>query len=138
MGLIRIDYHPSRTQLAVFGVLWLVFFGAIGAVVLGSGGSIGAAVGLWGLAVLVPAVGWIAPAFMRIVYVGMALAAFPVGFVVSHLVLAAVYYLVLTPIGLLMRAVGYDPLARDFDTDAQSYWVAREPTSDLRQYFRQF
>ena len=58
--------------------------------------------------------------------------------VVSYTVLAMVFYLVLTPIGLLMRLVGYDPMSRRFDKDAASYWVPREGSRKVGRYFRQF
>jgi hypothetical protein len=57
------------------------------------------------LAVAVPAVGWFSPRFLRLVSVGMSYAAFPVGFVVSHVVLALVYYGVLTPIIIVLLLV---------------------------------
>ena len=96
------------------------------------------AVVLWGLAVVVPVFGWLVPAFMRLVYLGMSYAAWPIGFVVSHVILGLVYYLVFTPIGLIMRLVGYDPMARGFDRDGDSYWIERQPeTTDPARYFRQ-
>jgi Saxitoxin biosynthesis operon protein SxtJ len=138
MNLIRIEYHPTRAQLAVFGLIWTVFFGVLGAVILGRGGSLGVATGVWAAAIVVPAIGWIEPRFMRMVYLGMALLTLPIGFVLSYVILGAVYYLVLTPTGLLMRAMKYDPMKRRFDDDAESYWIARKPKSDLKSYFRQF
>jgi hypothetical protein len=36
--------------------------------------------------------------------------------------LAAVYYLVVTPIGLVSRLI-HDPLSRRWNRDAQSYWI---------------
>lgn len=68
----------------------------------------------------------------------MAYLAFPVGLVVSFLILAAVYYLVLTPTGLVMRPVGYDPMHRRFDAQAGSYWSPRQSPRDPGRYFRQF
>ncbi|MBN2476926.1 MAG: hypothetical protein JXB62_20125 [Pirellulales bacterium] len=138
MSLIRIDHHPSRRQLAQFGLLWLVFFGAVGGIVLGKWGSVSAAGVVWAAAVVVPVVGWIVPPIMRIVYVGMAYAAFPIGFVLSHVILALVYYVVLTPIGLLMRLFGYDPMRRRFEPDTESYWLPHEPDDRPDRYFRQY
>ena len=58
---------------------------------------------------------------------------------VSHVVLALVYYLVFVPIGLLMRLFGYDPMKRGFDPEAATYWTARDPkASEPKRYFRQF
>ena len=138
MSIIRIDFYPSRRQLAVFGVVWLAFFAGVGGVVLGRGGSWTAVAILWGLGAVVPAVGWLSPPFLRIVYVAMACAAFPVGFVVGQVALAGVYYLVLTPTGLVLRALGYDPMNRRFDAEAETYWTRRTSEQSVERYFRQF
>lgn len=61
----------------------------------------------------------------------------PVGWSVSFLLLACVYYVILTPTGLLMRALGRDPMERTIDRSATSYWVRRKPVTDPRRYFRQ-
>ena len=88
---------------------------------------------------MVPVIGWLAPVFMRLVFLGMSYAAWPIGFVVSHVILALVYYLVMTPIGLVMRLFGYDPMTRKRDSTGGSLWIERS-TSDRgpESYFRQF
>jgi hypothetical protein len=138
MHLIRIDRDPSGRQLRLFGMLWLAFFGVAGAVMLVRGGPSAAAVGLIAAAALVPAIGCLSPRFLRWVYLGMAYLAFPIGFVVSHVLMALIYFAVLTPIGLAMRLVGYDPLHRRFDPGADTYWIPREQRDEAKQYFRQF
>ncbi len=138
MKLIRIEHNLSRRQLTVFSVCWLVALGILGGLVLGRGGPLWVAVTVWVAAVALPLIGWPLPALLRIVYLGMAYAAFPVGLVVSHVVLAVVYYLVLTPTGLLMRLLGHDPMRRRFDQRAESYWVERKPEDNVSRYFRQF
>ncbi len=138
MSVIQVNRDPSRRQLNQFGGLWLVFFSFFGALAYFRAGLPGLAVGLWVAAVVVPVAGWLVPRFMRLVFVGMSLLAWPIGFVVSHVILAAVYYLVLTPIGLAMRVVGYDPMHRRLDREATTYWVERDGAPDARRYFRQF
>jgi hypothetical protein len=138
MSLIRIDHDPSRRQLAVFGLLWAVFFGVIGWIVWAKTDSLAPAGIVWTAAAVVPLLGAVVPGLMRIVYLAMAYVAFPIGFVLSHVILALVYYLVLTPIGLLMRLFGYDPMHRRFDPDASTYWVTRQQDGDVERYFRQF
>ncbi len=137
MSLVRIHPDPSRRQLAVFGVVWLVFFAVVGVGALKHGRP-AAAVAFWTTAILVPAIGGWSPRFMRVLYLGMAYATFPIGFVLSWLLLAAVYYLVVTPTGIVMRAIGHDPLKRFDDAGAESYWIPREPDEGLDDYFRQF
>ena len=138
MSLVQIEYNPSPTQLKVFGAAWLVFFGALGGVVLHRGGLGGLVATVWLAALVIPAIGWPVPRFMRLIYIGMSLLAFPLGLVVSYIVLAVVYYCVFTPIGLLLRSVGYDPMERRYDRTAESYWVSRRGAANLRRYFRQY
>jgi len=47
--------------------------------------------------------------------------------IVSPVVLGIMFFLVVTPIGLLMRAFGKDPLRLRFDAGARSYWIDRTP-----------
>lgn len=52
--------------------------------------------------------------------------------IVNPIVLGIVFALVITPLALVMRIAGRDPLRRRIDRDATSYWIARAdpPTSD--------
>ena len=43
------------------------------------------------------------------------------GAIMSRLILGIVFFLVVTPLGLLMRALGKDPMRRSFDREAASY-----------------
>lgn len=47
--------------------------------------------------------------------------------IVSPVVLGVMFFVVVTPMGLVMRALGKDPLRLRFDSDARSYWIDREP-----------
>jgi len=49
------------------------------------------------------------------------------GRIVNPIVLAVLYYAVITPAGLLLRAAGQDFLRRRFDKNAASYWIPRVP-----------
>jgi hypothetical protein len=74
----------------------------------------------------------------RRAYLTWMYAAAPVGWTVSHLVLAIVYYGVVTPLGLIMRLLGHDPMRRRFDRSAESYWIERGRRRASSDYFRQF
>ena len=52
--------------------------------------------------------------------------------IVNPIVLGIVFAVVVTPLALVMRLAGRDPLRRRIDRAATSYWIAREdpPTSD--------
>jgi len=47
--------------------------------------------------------------------------------VVNPVVMAALFFLVITPMGWLMRAFGKRPLALRFEPHAATYWIERTP-----------
>lgn len=92
-------------------------------------GLIGAAAG---------AVFWVLPQIAKPFYIGWYFIACCMGIVVSNTLLAASYYLVMTPVGLIMRLMGHDPMRRKFDRQASTYWSDPETISDPDRYFRQY
>jgi hypothetical protein len=65
---------------------------------------------------------WLAPlnrAWMRLAYL--------LHLIVSPVVLGIMYFAVMTPVGMLMRARGRDPMQRAFEPGKSSYWIARDP-----------
>lgn len=138
MSLIQINRNPSRRGLAWFGAMLLAFFGMVGVLVRRASGSPSAAIYIWGAAVLAVVTYYAVPRLQRFVYLSWMYAAYPIGWVVSHVLLGIIYFGVFTPVGLVMRALGHDPMERRFDRQAASYWIKRESVSDPRRYFRQF
>jgi len=139
MGVIEIDRNPSPRTLRFFGLLFAVFCGLVGALLrwrfdLGTAATV-----VWIAGAGVAALYYLVPPLRRPLYLGWIHAAFPIGWLLSHLLLALVYYGVLTPIGLVMRLFRRDPLHRRFDPEAESYWVEYRASADpTRRYFRQF
>ncbi|MEM9291957.1 MAG: hypothetical protein AAGD01_09775 [Acidobacteriota bacterium] len=148
MSLIPIDRNPKPRQLAVFGTLWLLVFGTLGALGLRRHGGLEAleagkpAALVWTtllvLAVLIPALGWIWREVLRRAYVALTVLTWPIGWVISRLLLAIAYYLVLTPVGLALKLRGRDAMQRRLDPDAESYWQPKRPTAQAKRYYRQF
>jgi hypothetical protein len=62
------------------------------------------------------------------------------GWCMTRLILIALFYLVVTPIGLLMRLLGKDFLELKLDrSSAVSYWIPREgPRPEAENYNNQF
>jgi len=50
--------------------------------------------------------------------------------IVSPITLGALFFGMVTPIGLVMRLIGHDPLRLKFDGNAQSYWIKRASTKE--------
>lgn len=133
--MLEINRNPTYRILRQFSVAIGVFAALIGSLTMWHGGTTAAWI-IWGLGAVMSAVGLVRPPWIRGTYIGMNLLTAPIGIVVSLAVLGVVYYIVVTPTGLLLRLFGYDPLQkRKPQTD--TYWrkrVQREPD----QYFRQF
>jgi hypothetical protein len=137
MSLVRLNTQPSRRQLIQFGVAWATFF--LLAALFAAWRS--ALVSPWLLAVIAilpPLMGWIFPSFLRILYIGLAVITFPIGLVVSHLILAALYYLVLSPIGLILRGVKLGFFPKRPDPSSPTYWVSRTKTRTRNDYFKPY
>ena len=58
-----------------------------------------------------------------------------IGFVVAPIVMGIVYFIVITPIGLVMRLFGKDFLMKKY-SNKKSYWIQRE--KDIGSMKRQF
>ncbi len=148
MALIEINWNPDRRRLRRFGVVALVAFAVVGAWVflrhglfgltLSEGAACVAAYVLWVIAAVCGVLAAVAPRALRPLYLGLSLVGLPIGLVVSHVVMGVVFYIVLVPIGLVMRLLGRDPLHRGFERDAETYWVRRGQTEEAKRYFRQF
>ncbi|MBI5723973.1 MAG: hypothetical protein HZA50_08455 [Planctomycetes bacterium] len=137
--MIEIEKNVSAGKVRTFCGFWLplmaaavaaILFFRFGLAVAAWGAlGVGAALGLTGLAVV---------AAGRAIYLGLMYLTWPIGWVVSHLMLAAVFFLIVTPIGLVLRLCRYDPMGRRLDRSAGSYWHARPPARDAASYFKQY
>jgi hypothetical protein len=135
--MIQINKNPSKKELAWFGLLCLGFFGLVGLSVFHKTHALRPAVIVWVAATVGVAIYFALPPLRRPVYLAWMYAAYPIGWVMSYLLLAVVFFGVFTPVGLLMRLMSRDPLAREFDRSASTYWMPHDPGTDPDRYFRQ-
>ena len=136
--MIDVNWKPGKRELRQFAAMWIVFFGLIGAVAFYRGGWDGTASSWWLATAIVGLPGLAIPGLLRPVYLLWMLLAFPIGWTISHLSLAAIFYLIITPIGLVMRLFGHDPMERKFEPDAATYWIEHRTGDNPSTYFRQF
>ena len=139
MALFELELRPEKHQLRSFGLFWLPGFCLLVALFawLRYEQSQLALV-LAGVALVSILVSLVQPRILQPLFVILMVVTFPIGIVVSHLLIAAVYYLVITPIGLLLRLRGRDAMKRRIPGGEESYWVERETVEDQGRYFRQF
>ena len=128
---------PEPKLLRQFAGLWLVIFGGLAIWRAWSTGVDGWVVAIATAAVVIGGLGLAWPGAIRYVYTGWMIAAFPIGWTVSQVVLAVVFYLVLTPIALIMRLAGHDTLALRRPS-AASYWTAKAGPAASEDYLRQY
>jgi hypothetical protein len=136
--MIKLNLNPDRRILGQFSILASFMFAVVGLVLVWKWGA------SWTLFAVLAAIGVIQFALHQLgiravtlgLYVVLTLVAFPIGFVLSHVLIAVIYYLVITPIGLLFRLVGRDAMMRRPDPSLPSYWHARPTSRPAASYFK--
>ncbi len=147
MQLLDLNLKPDRKTLFQFGFVCLVAFGLLGGLIywrkeflffhLGDA-SRTVAFAMWGVGALAALFSLVAPGLNRFIFVGIILITYPIGFVVSHVLMGVLFYLVITPVGLFFKLTGRDPLTRRLDRSARTHWVKHEEPDDVERYFRQY
>jgi Na+/proline symporter len=135
--VIEIKKNPSRRDLLLFAMMLPVFFGIVGTLAWRAQ-SPRAALALCLIGAALTLIALSSRSAGRLVYLGWMYASYPIAWTVSHLILAVIYFVIATPIALMLRLTGHDPMLRKFDRAAKSYWVLRTPNRDGARYFRQF
>lgn len=89
-----------------------------------------------GLAALFLLASWLVPAGLRPAKRAWLFLGSLLGAIVNPLILGLLFFLLMAPVGLLMRAFGRDALRLGWDSKAATYWqTRRETSSDLHHQF---
>lgn len=136
--MIDLNLKPRTKVLRQFSLIWLLLFVGLGIYnhLNGAGHSTRSVVFL--AAASLGVIGLIWPIVIRPIYQAAIIVTFPIGWVVSQVVLIVMYYGIVTPLGLILRCMHPDPLTRDKQPNATSYWLDKTQPADLRSYFRQY
>ena len=133
----HINWRPDRAELRRFAVAMLIGFAVLGMLATWRAGGFGANVlALW-LIGLVLAAGACLPGLGRFVYLLVYLPTSVIGYVVSNIVLTLIFFFVFTPLGLLLRLLGYDLLQLNAKR-VQSNWQGRGEVKQADSYYHQF
>ncbi|HZN04217.1 MAG TPA: SxtJ family membrane protein [Candidatus Polarisedimenticolia bacterium] len=94
---------------------------------------------LWalGLMAVLVGLGLVFPQALRQPYRGWMALGHALGWINTRILLGLVFYLLVTPMGFVMRLFGRDPMRRGFDASAKTYRIGREarPGSHMRHQF---
>jgi hypothetical protein len=147
MKAITLNLAPGRRELRQFGLIALGAFGALGAMIYWRGGLFGwefgsagvsVAFALWGIGGLSGLFSLVAPALNRPLYLALSVISYPIGLVLSYVIMAALFYGILMPVGLAFALTGRDSLLRRFEPQTKSYWVRPKLRESRESYFNQF
>jgi hypothetical protein len=133
-----IPFDPPRKTLRQFAGLCLAFFGGMALWQALGKGHIVVGLSLAALALTIGLLGLTRPGWVRFLFVGWMVLAFPIGWTVSQVMLVLMFFGLFAPIGLVFRLIGRDPLQRARPSGRESYWVAKPAPADVRRYFKQF
>jgi hypothetical protein len=139
MPLVKLNTRPTPRQLRQFAAFGLPAFAALIAWMAWRAGARPDVVA-WALALvgIFCCAALAIPEIIRPVFVGLMVAAYPLGWMVGHLALAILFFGVITPIGLVLRLARGDAMQRRWDPQAPTYWQSHVTTDDVERYFRQF
>jgi hypothetical protein len=133
----HVNWRPDRRELGRFALAMLVGFGVLGLLAALRAWSVGAtSITLW-LVGAALAVGALVPGLGRWVYLLVYVPTSVLGYVVSHVVLTLLFYLVFTPLGGLLRLLGYD-LLQLRATRGRSNWQPTRSTRQADRYYHPF
>ena len=106
--MIEINKNPSSRTLRQFSLAAGAFAAVVGYMTLSRSGSLTTAVIVWTMGASVAILGVVRPGSVRWIYLCTSYLTAPIGMVVSLVVLGIVYFLVVTPTGVVMRLLGHD------------------------------
>ncbi|MGD1986719.1 MAG: hypothetical protein PVH74_14940 [Desulfobacterales bacterium] len=127
----------DKKQIRKFGLIAFIFFGIL------------CALGIWKDKLLptylfgflsVLGLGFIvAPIHLKPAFYAWQRLARLIGRVITNIVLILIYYLVITPSGLIKRLFGGKPLPTKPDKNISSYWVTRpEPAQPSERFLKRY
>lgn len=126
----------SRREVRNAWIVFTVVFAGIGSIVLYKGG--GSYPYWYGAAAFFAFFAAAAPMALLPLYRAWMKLAAALAWFNTRLLLGLVFFLVMTPMGVAMRAIGKDPLDRKIDRSAASYWKKRERQDDVSRYEKQY
>jgi hypothetical protein len=136
--VIDLNLNPSKKELRTFGLCALAFLVVVGWIVFRRSESMPMGASIAGVGFVLAVLGFAVPQALRPVWVALMVINYPLGWVITHVVIAIIFYLVVTPVGIIMRLTGRDPMERAFDRTAKTYWKPRRTDPDSARYFRQY
>lgn len=128
--------NPTERTLRQFAGAWfLVFFIAAFRYFVHGHKTASIALVLIGL---VGVAGLVKPLLVKHLFLGATIAAYPLGWMLTQIILMIMFYVVLTPIAFIARWRGHDPLQLRRRTARSTFWAPRGEPPPPENYLKQF
>ncbi|MCB9592310.1 MAG: hypothetical protein H6719_06230 [Sandaracinaceae bacterium] len=147
-SMVELNFNPSDRTLRQFGWIALGGFGLLAALAwfelgmfsFGLGNARPAVAGALGaVGVLSALLSLVYPKANRILFVSLSVVTFPIGFVLSYVIMGLLFFGMFAPIAIAFRVLGRDALRRRGATSkATSHWEKARPARPKSDYFKQY
>lgn len=133
----HVKWQPDARELRRFAIAMLIGFFVLGLLSAWRAKGIGtSSIVLWSIGAGL-AVAAFVPKLGRIAYLAVYLPTSIIGYVVSNVMLALMFFLVITPLGIILKLMGKDVLQQKRQKH-KSQWSQIKGTKTEDSYYRQF
>jgi len=134
----HVNWRPDARELRRFAIAMLIGFTILGLLSAWRGKGIGTpSIVLWSLGVVLAVAAFI-PGLGRMAYLAVYLPTSIIGYVVSNVLLALMFLVVITPLGLILKLMGKDILQQQRRPKERTGWMPVKSTKTEDSYYRQF
>jgi len=139
MSLVNINFKPDAKELRQFGKTMIVGFSIFALIAFFWFHKPGFAIGLALFGLLSYVLSFFGKAAM-IVYIPWMAIGFVMGTIVSNVILMLLYFGMITPIAIVFKLMGRDPMQRSLEPTASTYWsdAVDRDSQTIEDYKRQF
>jgi hypothetical protein len=136
--MVTLDLNPDARAVRGFARLWFpLFVVVLGSILRWRFGWVMAANVTWMIGAVLAIAALASPRIARGIFIALTIATYPIALVISTVLMTAVYFAVMTPLGMWLRMRGHDPLQL-LQRDAASHWHRYEQDDDPKRAVRQF
>ena len=133
----HVNWRPDARELRRFAVAMLIGFTILGLLSVWRAWGISTASIIFWSAGAVLAIAALIPGLGRIAYLAVYLPTSIIGYVVSNVILALMFFLVITPLGILLKLMGKDVLQQRKQKNS-TQWTPIKGVKTEDSYYRQF
>ncbi len=135
MKLATMNWNPTDRQLRQFGGISLIALPLLGWI--WSSWHPQVVLVLAGIGVSLAIIGMVYPKALKPLFLGLTIAAVPIGMVLGELAMLLIFFGIFFPIGMIFRLLKRDRLKLKFEPEAESYWSLKKQPNGPASYYRQ-